>query len=114
MTGHRRTARALTLGAGLTLATSCTTAGTHPWPALTALYASVVLAWCARGYQAAHHRAVAEDDWEQRRVLGEAPAPLIPCCMLARHSDGTVHDRRCTDLFHRLTAGLETDHRSST
>lgn len=111
MTAHRRTARALTVGAGASAAAGLYTS---PWLVIPGLYIAAVLAWCAARYYAAHHRAVAEDAWEERHVHGEAPGPLNPCCMLARHSDGAAHDRRmCTDLFHRITSDLAADPRSS-
>ncbi|GHA28831.1 hypothetical protein GCM10010372_30860 [Streptomyces tauricus] len=112
MTAHRRTARACTLGAGGFAATGlyCSTAG--PWCAIPGLYAAAFFAWCAARYYTAHHRAIAEAAWARARVLGERPEPLNPCCMLARHSDGTRHDSRsCTDEFHRIVAAhLDTDH----
>ncbi|MCG7203992.1 hypothetical protein [Streptomyces arenae] len=112
MTAHRRTARACLTGAGLTAASTAyaVTVG-HPILAGAALYVSVFLAWCARCHYAGHRRQLAEADWEQQHVLGRTPPPLNPCCLLSRHGDGTAHDRRCTDLFHRLTT---TDLRSST
>ncbi|MGW1267562.1 hypothetical protein [Streptomyces sp. NPDC002491] len=112
MTGHRRTARAFTLGAGGAAATSLHAFATHPWLALAGLYIVAVLAWAAVSYRAAHHRQVAERDWTRRRVLGEQPGPLDPCCILARHSDGAAHDgHRCTDEFHRIVARhLAADH----
>ncbi|MCD7440269.1 hypothetical protein K4B79_18820 [Streptomyces lincolnensis] len=112
MTANRRTARALAL-----VALASTAAGLYAaslvnlWLALPGLYAAAVLAWCSNRYYAAHHRQVAEEAWEERHVLGECPAPLDPCCALARHSGGAAHDRRkCTDLFHRITADLTADH----
>jgi hypothetical protein len=115
MTAYRRTARALALGAGGSAAAGLYAATANPWLALPGLYAAAFLAWCAARYSADHHRALAEAEWEDRYVLGEAPAPLNPCCMLARHSDGAAHDRRrCTDEFHRITADLAADPRSST
>ncbi|MGQ4358538.1 hypothetical protein ACN6LD_002431 [Streptomyces sp. SAS_272] len=96
------------MGGGGTTAASLHALPAHPFLAATGLYAAAVLAWVARCYQAAHHRQTAEHDWERRRVDGEQPAPLIPCCMLARRSDGAAHDsRRCTDTFHRITASLD-------
>ncbi|MEV6124406.1 hypothetical protein AB0M23_28515 [Streptomyces sp. NPDC052077] len=41
-------------------------------------------------------RARLECAWAQRRALGQDPAPLDPCCLLARHSNGRAHDRKCT------------------
>ncbi|MFG2963555.1 hypothetical protein ACGFZS_09725 [Streptomyces sp. NPDC048288] len=104
MTAHRRTARALLGGAGLAAASTAYAADTaHEVLAGLGAYTALLLAWCARGYFAAQRRQLAEADWERRHVAGERPAPLVPCCTLARHSDGTAHDRRCTDPFHRLT-----------
>lgn len=116
MTRHRRTARACLTGAGLVLTASLYAAHVmNPWMALAGAYPALLLAWCARGYYAAHHRAIAEADWERRLVLRERPAPLNPCCELADHSSGAAHDRRkCTDLSHRLTAPLTVDPRSAT
>lgn len=106
---HRRTARALTLGAGGTTAAGLTALPAHLWLAVTALYVAAVLAWCAVAYRAAHHRQTAEEDWEQRHVHGEQPAPLIPCCSLADYSGGAAHDqRRCTDITHRLPTARST------
>ncbi|MBK3563199.1 MULTISPECIES: hypothetical protein [unclassified Streptomyces] len=110
MTAHRRTARTLVLGAGGSAAAGVYAATANSWFVVPGLYAAAFLAWCARCHLAAHHRQLAEQSWERRRVLGERPAALNPCCMLARHSDGAAHDRRCTDVFHRITADL----RSST
>ncbi|MEV1079906.1 hypothetical protein AB0I98_16915 [Streptomyces sp. NPDC050211] len=71
------------------------------WILLSAVAMTVQATWRAAG------RRHAEADWERRHVLGERPAPLDLCCMLARHSDGAAHDRRkCTDEFHRITADL--------
>lgn len=115
MTAHRRTARALALGAGGSAAAGLYAATANAWLSIPGLYVAAVLVWCAACHYAAHHRALAETNWERRRVLGERPDPLNPCCMLARQSDGAAHDRRrCTDLFHRLTADLAADPRSST
>jgi hypothetical protein len=114
VSAHRRTARALVLGAGGSTAASLYAVTANPWLALPGLYAAAFFAWCAARYYAAHRRGLQEDEWERRCVLGERPAPLNPCCMIARHSDGAAHDRRCTDLFHRITADLAADRRSST
>ncbi|MFF0597892.1 hypothetical protein [Streptomyces antibioticus] len=54
--------------------------------------------WC--------YRTTAEAAWERRRVLGEAPPPLNPCCLLAHTSSGQAHDARCTDEFRRITLHL--------
>ncbi|MFG3090654.1 hypothetical protein ACGGAI_23820 [Streptomyces antibioticus] len=70
---------------------------------MAGLYLAAVLAWFAVGYRAAHHRTTAEAEWERRRVLGEAPPPLNPCCLLAHHSNDAAHDHRCTDEFRRIT-----------
>lgn len=117
MTAHsrdRRIARVLTLGAGGTAAAGLWSFPAHPWLTLAALYVAAVFAWCAVGHRAAHRRQVAEDGWWERRVLGECPAPLNPCCLLSHYSDGAVHDRhRCTDLFRHLAAHLTDEHRSS-
>ncbi|MFI8300022.1 hypothetical protein ACIGCZ_29260 [Streptomyces nigra] len=105
VTAHRRTARACTLGAAASAATALYLAAHHPWLIILGLYPCGFLAWCAARHYTAHHRAVAETAWERRRVLGERPAPLDPCCMLARRSRGAVHDgRACTDLTHRTTS----------
>ncbi|MEU6222266.1 hypothetical protein [Streptomyces sp. NPDC047042] len=114
MSAHRRTARALSLGASGTAATTAYLALTLPYAALATLYVTAVLAWFARSYYRAHHRTLAEEAWEEAYVLGEQPAPLNPCCALAHHSGGAAHDRRCTDEFHRLTADLATEPWSST
>ncbi|MCX5601584.1 hypothetical protein OOK29_25880 [Streptomyces phaeochromogenes] len=115
MTAYRRTARAFVLGAGGFAATGLYSTTASPWFAVPGLYAAAFCAWCSARYYTAHHRAVAEDQWEERHVLGREPAPLNPCCMLARHSDGAAHDRRkCTDPFHRITSDLAADPRSST
>ncbi|MFF3310517.1 hypothetical protein [Streptomyces sp. NPDC002952] len=108
---YRRAARALALGAGGTAAATPYTAPGHPVLLASGLYVTLLLAWCARCYYAGHRRALAEQAWEKAHVLGERPEPLIPCCLLARHGDGTAHDRQCTDEFHRIVADhLDTDH----
>ncbi|MEU1141812.1 hypothetical protein ABZ392_33890 [Streptomyces sp. NPDC005885] len=115
MTAHRRTARALALGAGGSTAAGLYAATANPWLCIPGLYAAAVLAWCAARYNTAHHRQLAEERWETAHVLGERPGPLNPCCEIADHSGGLVHDRRrCTNVFHRLIADLAHDHRSST
>ncbi|MFM9602710.1 hypothetical protein [Streptomyces turgidiscabies] len=115
MTAYRRTARALTLGAGGSAAAGLYAATAHPWLIVFGLYGAAFFAWCAARYYASHHRQLAEDRWEQQHVLGERPAPLNPCCMLAHHSEGAAHDGcRCTNEFHRITAALATEPRSST
>ncbi|MEU4170991.1 hypothetical protein AB0F46_29440 [Streptomyces sp. NPDC026665] len=105
---YRRTARTFALSAAIASATSASLITAHPWLAFIPLYIAALLAWAATCYYAVARRHRAEDDWERRHVLGEAPAPLNPCCMLARRSHGAAHDaRRCTDTFHRLTAHLD-------
>lgn len=107
---HRRTARAFTGGAGLALAASWWLAPAHPWYALAPLYVAAFSAWCATCYYATARRQADEAEWERRRVLGEHPQPLNPCCHLSRHSRGEAHDRRrCTNEFHRLTATIAHD-----
>jgi hypothetical protein len=61
VTAHRRTARALVLGAGGSAAAGLYAATANPWLALPGLYASAFCAWCAACYYAAHHRAVTAD-----------------------------------------------------
>lgn len=114
MTAHRRTARALTLGAATTAASSAYLAPALPYAALATLYVTAVLAWFARSYYRAHHRTLAEEAWEEAYVLGEQPDPLNPCCVLADHSEGEAHGRRCTNLFHRFTSDLANEPWSST
>ncbi|MFE0727917.1 hypothetical protein ACFW2X_06635 [Streptomyces antibioticus] len=113
MTGQRRTARALTGGAGLAACAGLCALPDRPALAAVGLYLAAVLAWFAVGYRAAHHRTTAEAAWERRRVLGEAPPPLNPCCLLATTSGGQAHDARCTDEFRRITLHLP-DHPWST
>ncbi|MFJ8054926.1 hypothetical protein [Streptomyces sp. NPDC096142] len=104
MTARRRTARAFLLGAGGSTAAGLHVATTHPALALLFLYPIGFCVWSAWGYYRAHHRQLAEADWERRHVLGWTPGPLNPCCMLAHHSGGEAHDGKCTDLVHRPTA----------
>ncbi|MEU1298824.1 MULTISPECIES: hypothetical protein [Streptomyces] len=103
---HRRTARACLTGAVLTATAGTCAADGNLWLIALSLYTAVLLAWYARRSYATHLRQDAEADWESRRVLGERPDPLNPCCMLARHSRGAAHNRRCTDEFHRIIAGF--------
>ncbi|MGW4728887.1 hypothetical protein ACWEQC_06850 [Streptomyces shenzhenensis] len=110
---HRRTARACLTGAVLTATAGTYAAGGNPWLIALSLYTAVLLAWCARRSYTVHRRQAAEADWERRRVLGQRPDPLNPCCMLAHHSRGAAHDRRCTDEFHRIVARLAADPWSS-
>ncbi|MFE6284382.1 hypothetical protein [Streptomyces sp. NPDC057877] len=108
---HRRTARALAAATVLLIASGLYATTHTPWLCVFGFYAAAVAAWCSARYAAAHRRWLAEQAWERRHVLGERPAPLDPCCHLARHSGGAAHDRRrCTDLFHRITADLAAHH----
>ncbi|MFC8432217.1 hypothetical protein [Streptomyces sp. NPDC057253] len=111
MSAHRRTARLLAAAALASTAAGIHLATFNLWLCVPGLYVAAFLAWCSNRSYAAHRRALAEAKWEQAYVLGQAPAPLNPCCALADHSGGAAHDRRkCTDLFHRLTADLAAEH----
>ncbi|MBL3669086.1 hypothetical protein JL475_24445 [Streptomyces sp. M2CJ-2] len=57
-------------------------------------------------------RTKLECEWARRRELGENPAPLNPCCLLARHSHGQAHDRKCTSDHSLATfiAQIEAEH----
>ncbi|MFF9043305.1 hypothetical protein [Streptomyces parvulus] len=37
-----------------------------------------------------------EAEWARRSALGEHPAPLTPCCLLAQASHGEAHSAACT------------------
>ncbi|MFD3835340.1 hypothetical protein ACFWWC_03660 [Streptomyces sp. NPDC058642] len=96
------------------LASSVYIASSTLWAAAAGLYVATVTAWCSARYYAAHRRQLEEEAWEEECVLGRAPAPLDPCCMLARHSWGEAHALNCTDLFHRLTVRSSAAHPRST
>ncbi|MFE7975720.1 hypothetical protein [Streptomyces shenzhenensis] len=111
---HRRTDCACLTGAVLTATAGTCAADGNPWLIALSLYTAVLLAWYARRSYAAHCRQDAEADWESRRVLVERPDPLNPCCLLAHHSRGAAHNRRCTDGFHRIVASFAAEPWSNT
>lgn len=56
-----------------------------------------------------------EAEWARRRALGDHPAPLNPCCLLARSSHGQAHDRNCTSdhSLERFLAQIEAEYRDA-
>ncbi|MEU3507915.1 hypothetical protein ABZ733_08285 [Streptomyces longwoodensis] len=74
--------------------------------------AAVVLAEAAVREHRQHRSARLECEEARRRAFAGRPAPLAPCCLLARTSHGQAHDHTCTE--HSLAAFLaqvETEHR---
>ncbi|MEW2451236.1 hypothetical protein AB0896_27385 [Streptomyces parvulus] len=54
-----------------------------------------------------------EAEWVRRRALGEHPAPLNPCCLLAQASHGEAHSATCTGehSLARFLDHIEQQHR---
>lgn len=114
MTTHRHyqlgaTAGAIVLGV---LAAACIYQGLYA-PALGLALGVTVLAEAAAREGRRHRRAVQECEWVRQRALGRNPAPLRPCCLLARASHGAAHDGKCTDLSIDRILGLPDDERDT-
>ncbi|MFF8866076.1 MULTISPECIES: hypothetical protein [unclassified Streptomyces] len=95
----------------LVLATSSAATGVYfavhaSWWCVPGFYCAAFLGWCERRLRADHRRRLWQEEWERRRrVPGERPGPLIPCCRLALHSEGAAHDRWCVDGPRRAPGG---------
>lgn len=104
MTTHHRYALCLAAGsvlcaaAGLVMtarALSTTRDGGNWGPVAVCAYIALILAWGAFREAAAGRRIAAETVWHAHAALGEAPPPLVPCCVLAEETDG-LHSPTCT------------------
>ncbi|WTC56867.1 hypothetical protein OH715_16975 [Streptomyces cellulosae] len=99
MTTSLRYARATATVAVLAILGAAWLARDAQWvPAAGLAYTAAFFSWLSAREYANHRRILAEHQWARRRALGEQPAPLDPCCRLARASYGAAHDHRCTDL----------------
>lgn len=109
MTSPRRYQRGASTGAVLLAAAAIAGArhGLYPYAAVLALGAATLTEAAVRERRRLK-RARAECDWARRRAFGENPAPLDPCCLLARASHGQAHDHKCTDTTTWPTAPKET------
>ncbi|MFJ5176680.1 hypothetical protein ACIP68_22945 [Streptomyces griseoviridis] len=76
-------------------AVGCACTRLYP-PAVAVAFGSLVLAEASVRERRRHQRAVAEAEFARRRALGDRPAPLTPCCLLALVSRGQAHDHKCT------------------
>ncbi len=107
MTSPRRYQHAATAGA-VPLAAAAITAIAHGLylPACAFAFGVLILAEAALREDRRVRRAQLECEWARRRALGEQPAPLDPCCLLARASHGQAHDHKCTG-DHSLTQFID-------
>ena len=111
---YRRYQHAATAGAVLLTAAAVGAVLHHQYvPACGFAFGVLVLAEAALREHRRHRRAQLECEWARRRALGERPAPLDPCCLLARASHGQAHDRQCTGehSLGRFIAQVEAEHR---
>ncbi|MDT6983716.1 hypothetical protein ACFSUJ_12080 [Streptomyces lusitanus] len=109
----RRYQHAATAGAVLLTAAAIATAlnGLYIQACLFAIGVLILTEATLREHRR-HRRARAECDWARRRALGENPAPLNPCCLLAAASNGHAHDHRCTDhSLERFITQIEAEYR---
>ncbi|MEV5163881.1 hypothetical protein AB0K66_04535 [Streptomyces werraensis] len=116
MTNSLRYARVhATIAVLAALAAAWLTRGANWVPAGGLAYCALFFTWLAVREYANHRRVRAECEWARRRALGEHPAPLDPCCLLARYSHGEAHDRKCTSdhSLEQFLAQIEAEHRNS-
>jgi len=111
---YRRYQHAATIGAVFLAAAAVHSAlDDQHLPAALFGFGMLVLTEAALREHRRHRRTQLECEWARRRALGEHPAPLDPCCLLARHSHGQAHDRKCTSdhSLKRFLAQVEAEHR---
>ncbi|WP_405925456.1 hypothetical protein [Streptomyces sp. NBC_00035] len=115
MTIHRHyqygaTTGAITLTA---LAVICLYRDLHA-PAAGLALGAAVLTEAAVRERRRHRRVLAEHEWARQQALGLNPAPLRPCCLLARTSRGRAHHHTCTrDARTVLLGATEAELRSN-
>ncbi|MFF9215587.1 hypothetical protein [Streptomyces viridosporus] len=110
----RRYQHAATAGAVLLAAAAIGAAIHHHYvPACGFALSVLILIEAALREHRRHRRAQLECEWARRRALGENPAPLNPCCLLARSSHGQAHDHNCTGehSLEQFLAQIEAEHR---
>lgn len=114
MSTYRRYQHAATAGA-VFLAAAAVHSGLHGQyiPAAMFGFGMLVLTEAALREHRRHRRAQLECEWARRRALGENPAPLDPCCLLARATRGEAHDRKCTSdhSLEQFLAQIEAEYR---
>ncbi|MGW3410282.1 hypothetical protein [Streptomyces sp. NPDC000888] len=76
-------------------ATACVHRGMYAVAAMFGIGVAILLEAAARERRR-HLRTRAEHEWARRAALGKNPAPLRPCCLLARTSRGKAHHHTCT------------------
>ncbi|MCM8548934.1 hypothetical protein [Streptomyces sp. STCH 565 A] len=115
MRSPRRYQHAATGGAVL-LTAACVNALVHDEEIPAILFGLGVLVLTEAALREHRHlrRQRLEHDWARRRALGHNPAPLTPCCLLARASHDQAHDRNCTSehSLERFIAQIESEHRN--
>jgi hypothetical protein len=98
VTRHRRHQYAASAGAVVLAAAAIVGALRHLYPYAAVLGVGVlVLTEAALRANRCHRRELAEHEVARRRAVGEWPAPLFPCCLLAQSSGNRAHSSSCTD-----------------
>ncbi|AYD81657.1 hypothetical protein SEA_KROMP_56 [Streptomyces phage Kromp] len=90
------------------------TRGLH-MPAVLFAFGVLVLTEAALREHRRLRRRRLEAEWARRRARGDRPAPLDPCCLLARASHGQAHDRNCTSdhSLEQFLAQIEAEYRDA-
>ncbi|MGW2170377.1 hypothetical protein ACWC1C_07575 [Streptomyces sp. NPDC001705] len=97
MPSPRRTLQAAVTGAVLLAAAAANALahGLHIPAAYFGLGVLILTEAALREHRRLRRRRL-EAEWARRRALGEHPAPLNPCCLLAQTSHGAAHSATCT------------------
>ncbi|MFE9935886.1 hypothetical protein [Streptomyces hirsutus] len=117
MTSPRRYQHAATAGAVLLAAATIGALCHRQYVPACALSVGILILTEAALREHRHVRRIElECEWGRRRARGENPAPLNPCCLLARASHGQAHDRKCTGdhSLAKFIAQIEAEHRGNT